>query len=570
MKFVDRFKQSFNGTNTSVITLGGAVSGFRTGAQAIADGDMVVGDEVPMGVREGATWELSLFKVDSPTQLSRVRVLASWIGGTAATFPAGTHEIACTTPADFLNGIDLASVSPLTTIVDAVRLFGLDTAGELRTVTATVLKAYMGGTATPADTTVPGAPTNLASNSVTQTTFNVTFTAGTDNVGVARSEWSLDGTTWTAIGSATSFSVSGRTAATTYTVRVRTVDTSGNPSAAATINVTTMAASTPDTQAPTWLAGSLTTSDISSSGYVMNFPGATDNVGVDHLESSIDGGATWVSHPAGTTSRTVTGRPASTTDQLRLRALDAAGNISNVLTATVTTSAAAPTAPTLTKYGAVRAQGASTGQANVTTNVATGELRILLSANASEDVAVVVASTTTQAVTAAGVQKISLTGIVGTTLHMHVVHRANGVDSAVVSTPLYQYAPRSGAAPKASILPSTGSVNGSDVYYVGSDYFTGTYYDITPTPSAVVGGWGDSATEPPPIRTLQENNAVGKLNGMAPLSPAASPAWTMTSPYLWAANDSTRKGPKFYYAQIGDAPAVRLSDSAGSYIEATG
>lgn len=337
MKFVDRLKQSFSGTNTAVITLGGAVSGFRTVQQAIADFDLAIGDEVPMGVREGATWELSLFKVDSPTQLSRVRVLTSWNGGAEATFPAGAHEIACTPPAEFLNGQDVADLVPLTNVADAVRILAIDTSGALRTVAASVLKAYTGGASAPADTTAPTAPMNLSSNSVTQTSFNVTFTPGTDNVAVARSEWSLDGTTWTAIGSATSFSVTGRTAATTYTVRIRTVDTSGNSSTPATLSVTT-AANTGDTTAPT-MSGSISTSGISSSGYTFSYSAGSDNVDIDHYETSIDGGTTWVSN--GTSlSRTMTGRPANTTDNLRVRAHDAAGNISNVLTATVTTSAA--------------------------------------------------------------------------------------------------------------------------------------------------------------------------------------------------------------------------------------
>jgi hypothetical protein len=240
------------------------------------------------------------------------------------------------------DAVEVASLPALTGIADAVRLLAIDTAGGgLGTVTAAALKAYAGGAPAPVDTTAPTAPTNLNSSNVTQTSFTITFTPGTDNVSVARSEWSLNGTTWTAIGNATSFNVTDRTAATTYTVRVRTVDTSGNVSTAATLNVTTQAASsTPDTQAPTWLAGSISTSGVTSSGYTYSWPTATDNVGVDHYESSIDGGATWTSHAANVTSRTVTGRPASTTDELRVRAHDAAGNISNVLTATATTTAA--------------------------------------------------------------------------------------------------------------------------------------------------------------------------------------------------------------------------------------
>lgn len=342
MKQVDLLRQSFTGTGTATIALGSAVSGFRTVAQAIADFDLVIGDEVPMAVREGASWEISLFRVDSPTQLSRVRVIASWAGGAPVTFPAGSHQIFCTPPAEYLNGLTIADLQAAASIMDSFVMEVYDPAAGLSLkATVAALRAIFGGTAPAPDTTAPTAPTNLASSGVTQTGFTVTFTPGTDNVGVARSEWSLNGTTWTAIGNATSFNVADRTAATTYTVRVRTVDTSGNLSGATTLNVTTAAAiGAPDSQAPTWLAGSLSTSSVTSSGYSMAWPNATDNVGIDHYESSIDGGATWTTHAANVTSRTVAGRPAATTDQLRVRALDAAGNVSNVLSATVTTAAA--------------------------------------------------------------------------------------------------------------------------------------------------------------------------------------------------------------------------------------
>lgn len=349
MKFADLLRQNTSSTNTATLTLTSAVANFRTLTQAIAENELAVGDRTTFMVRDTlGNWEFSLFEIVSPGTLSRIEVRGSSNAGSAETFPSGA--VATNMPdskwlSELLSIADVVEVTDLpalTSIADAVRFLAIDTAGGVRTVTAAVQKAYNGGSSAPADTTVPSTPTNLSSNSVTQTSFNVTFTAGTDNVGVARSEWSLDGTTWTGIGSATSFSVTGRTASTTYNVRVRTVDTSGNPSAAATLNVTTIAASTPDTEAPIWIAGSLGTSNVTSSGYTMNFATASDNVGVDHLESSIDGGAIWTLHPAGTASRTVTGRTAGATDQLRLRALDASGNISNVLTATVTLSTAQP------------------------------------------------------------------------------------------------------------------------------------------------------------------------------------------------------------------------------------
>jgi hypothetical protein len=350
MKFADLLKQNTSSTNTATLTLTSAVTGFRTLTQVIAENELAVGDRTTFMVRDTlGNWEFSLFEIVSPGTLTRVEVRGSSNAGSAETFPSGA--VATNMPdskwlselVSIADAVEVIDLPALTTVTDAVRILGISTAGELGTIAASLLKSYTGGAAGPADSTVPSAPTNLASSSVTQTSFTVSFTAGTDNVGVQRHEWSLDGTSWTQIASGNTFNVTGRTAGTTYTVRVRTVDTSGNVSTVATVNVTTAAASSePDTQAPTWLAGSLSTSAVTTSGYSMTWPTATDNVGVDHYESSIDGGATWTVHAANVTSRTVTGRPASTTDQLRLRAHDAAGNISNVLTATVTTSAVAP------------------------------------------------------------------------------------------------------------------------------------------------------------------------------------------------------------------------------------
>ena len=341
MKFADLLKQSTASTSAAVITLGTGVSGFRTLAQAIADGELSAGDQSTFMVRDAAgKYEFSLFTVTSATTLTRVEVRRSSNNGAAETFGAGV-VVANIPDAEWLSqllgtadGVELSSLPIVSSLISG------DQALILRAGAAYLAPTSLlaGGTGAPADTTAPTAPTSLASSSVTQTSFTVSFTAGTDNVGVQRHEWSLDGTSWTQIASGTTFNVTGRTAGTTYTVRVRTVDTSGNVSTAATLSVTTSAAAGGDTTAPT-MSGSITTSNITSSGYTFSYSAGTDNVGIDHYETSIDGGATWVSNGA-SLSRTVTGRPASTTDNLRVRAHDAAGNISNVLTATVTTSAA--------------------------------------------------------------------------------------------------------------------------------------------------------------------------------------------------------------------------------------
>ena len=89
------------------------------------------------------------------------------------------------------------------------------------------------------DTQAPTVPTNLASSDVIPTAATLTWTASTDNVAVTGynvyQNGALIGTT-----SSTSYSVTGLTAATTYSFYVRAYDAAGNISAASSsISVTT-------------------------------------------------------------------------------------------------------------------------------------------------------------------------------------------------------------------------------------------------------------------------------------------------------------------------------------------
>jgi chitodextrinase len=89
------------------------------------------------------------------------------------------------------------------------------------------------------DTEAPTAPTNLTSSNVTSSSATLSWTASTDNIGVTGynvyQNGTLVGTT-----TSTSYSVSGLTAATTYSFYVIAEDAAGNTSlASSTIGVTT-------------------------------------------------------------------------------------------------------------------------------------------------------------------------------------------------------------------------------------------------------------------------------------------------------------------------------------------
>jgi cellulose 1,4-beta-cellobiosidase len=94
------------------------------------------------------------------------------------------------------------------------------------------------------DTLPPGAPTNLASSNVSASGVVLSWTAATDNVGVTgyRIFQQQGSAAATQIGTSTgtSFTVTGLTAATSYSFSVRAVDAAGNASASSSaVAVTT-------------------------------------------------------------------------------------------------------------------------------------------------------------------------------------------------------------------------------------------------------------------------------------------------------------------------------------------
>lgn len=90
------------------------------------------------------------------------------------------------------------------------------------------------------DTQAPTTPTNLTSSNVTDTGFDVSWTASTDNIGVTGYNvylnGSLDGST-----ASTSYSFAGLSASTSYNVAVEATDAAGNLSGQLTGSVSTTA-----------------------------------------------------------------------------------------------------------------------------------------------------------------------------------------------------------------------------------------------------------------------------------------------------------------------------------------
>lgn len=90
-----------------------------------------------------------------------------------------------------------------------------------------------------------------------------------------------------------------------------------------------------DTTAPDFFSGSIYVLGLNQTDYYMGWTAGYDAVGVAEYEYSLNNGETWSS--AGTAAFVhVTGRTAGATDQVKVRARDAAGNVSSVLSKNIT------------------------------------------------------------------------------------------------------------------------------------------------------------------------------------------------------------------------------------------
>jgi chitodextrinase len=249
------------------------------------------------------------------------------------------------------------------------RVRATDAAGNLSGYSATAAAT----TPAAADTTPPSAPTGLTATPAGSTQVNLSWTAATDDIGVAgyRVErcQGASCTTFAEVGTptTTSYSNTGLVAGTTYRFRVRAADAAGNLGAySSVVNATTSAAGdTTPPSAPTNLAATaVTTTQIS-----LAWTAATDNVGVtgyrvERCQGNNCSNFAQVGTPAGTTFGD-SGLTASTTYRYRVRAVDSAGNLgaySSILrVSTATPDTSAPSAP-----GSLSASPVSASQVNLT------------------------------------------------------------------------------------------------------------------------------------------------------------------------------------------------------------
>ena len=275
--------------------------------------------------------------------------------GSATTTSANELILGATTVSAATSGVGSGFTKRIQTVPDSDLV-------EDRIVTATgsyaATSTVTGGTwvaqmatfsaaASSGDTTPPTAPSNLTATAASASQINLAWTASTDNVGVTGylvercSGSGCSNFSQISTPTSTTFSDTLLTANTSYSYRVRATDAAGNLSAYSNIATATTTAGQ-DTQPPT-APSSLTATAASASQINLAWTASTDNVGVTgYLVERCSGPGcsnfSQISTPT-STSFSDTLLTASTSYSYRVRATDAAGNLSaysNTATATTT------------------------------------------------------------------------------------------------------------------------------------------------------------------------------------------------------------------------------------------
>ena len=234
-------------------------------------------------------------------------------------------------------------------MIDEVRIYNTAlTATQIQTDQTTPI------TPTGPDTTPPSAPASLTATAISGTEIDLSWPASTDNVAVTGYQLErCQGTSCTnfaqiATPTTTSYKDLTATAGNPYNYRVRATDAAGNLSTySPTATATTPA---PDTTPPSAPA-SLTATAISGTEIDLSWPASTDNVAVTGYQLERCQGTSCTNFAQIATPTTTSYKDLTATAgnpyNYRVRATDAAGNLSTYSpTATATTPAPDTTPPT--------------------------------------------------------------------------------------------------------------------------------------------------------------------------------------------------------------------------------
>ena len=325
---------------------------FNYGLPVPADASSIDGIEVRLDSR-----------ADSTSGSPRMCVELSWDGGLSWTAPLTTATLSTTmtartvggsantwgrgwTPADFTNANFRVRIT--NTANSTTRDFTLDWVA--------VRVTYQGGSSQPpppppADTTAPSVSVSApAAGTTVSGTTSITANAS-DNVGVTRVEFLVDGVLLST-DTSTPYSASWNTTSATnasHSLTARAFDAANNQttSAAVSVTVSNAAPPPPDTTLPS-VSVSSPAAGATVSGTTTISASASDNVGVTRVEFLVDGVllSSDTTAPYSASWNTTTATNAS--HSLTARAFDAANNQATSTAVSVTVSNTAPSPATLT------------------------------------------------------------------------------------------------------------------------------------------------------------------------------------------------------------------------------
>lgn len=267
-----------------------------------------------------------------PSSPSEVAVGKITHNSAEVTWEESTDNVGVTGYNIYLNN-KLVNTSPVTelrcelTALEAeteyqVKVEALDEAGN-----TSVSDPISFTTKTAPDNEAPTAPGGVAVSSITDNSAVVSWTASTDNVGVAGYNIYLNDNKINALPvTELQFQLTGLAAETEYQVRIEAVDGAGNTSSSGSISFATEALQTSDNEAPTVPSG-VAVSGITESTAVVSWTESTDNVGVAGYNIYLNDNKV-NALPITELKFQLTGLTAETEYQVKVEALDEAGNSS--------------------------------------------------------------------------------------------------------------------------------------------------------------------------------------------------------------------------------------------------
>lgn len=280
--------------------------------------------------------------VEAPSVPSNLKVSDITLNTASLTWNPSTDNVGVTNYSIYISNVKVA-----TTSIPSYGLTGLK-AGTVYVVTVKASDAAGNESSSSSaisfktrepsvtDTTAPSAPQNLSYQNLKYNSVDLTWTASTDDVGVAGYNIYVNNVK-VASSVANNLQLQGLKAKTTYSVRVHAIDAAGNQSSGSNvITFTTPENGSADNEAPT-VPVNLTVINVTPVSADLNWTASTDNVGVAKYQIYLDN--TLVGE-TNTTSSTLSGLAPSTTYNVHLIAVDAAGNQSGksaVVTFTTTT-----------------------------------------------------------------------------------------------------------------------------------------------------------------------------------------------------------------------------------------